>query len=59
MLRGTQYASQPGDATYYQRHLEALKKAEIMKLISDPMMQELRGNMFIMLRRMETFLPTL
>lgn len=53
MLRATQYATRSGDLTYYARHLDALKKAEIMKLISDPSMQELRGNMFIMLKRMQ------
>jgi hypothetical protein len=52
MLRGTKYAQWPNDPTYYGRHLQALHDAEIMRLISDPMMLELRGNMFIMLQRM-------
>ncbi|GHV22944.1 hypothetical protein FACS1894176_01360 [Bacteroidia bacterium] len=51
MFRGTQYASQLGDETYYARHLQALKKAGVMNYISDPTMLELRGNIFIMLMR--------
>ncbi len=35
----------------YTKHLEALKNADIMKNISTPMMEELRGNVFIMLMR--------
>jgi hypothetical protein len=52
MLRGTAYAQWPADLTYYGKHLQALQEAGIMKLISDPEMLELRGNMFIMLQRM-------
>ncbi|MEI8091371.1 MAG: S-layer homology domain-containing protein [bacterium] len=35
----------------YTKHLEALKNAGIMKNISTPTMDELRGNVFIMLMR--------
>ncbi|MDR2541352.1 MAG: hypothetical protein LBD11_06420 [Candidatus Peribacteria bacterium] len=52
LLRGTKYATQQGDETYYGRHLQALKKAGIMNFISDPDMLELRGNVFLMLWRM-------
>jgi hypothetical protein len=49
LLRGTTYATQPGDETYYGRHLQALKNAGIMKAISQPDMLELRGNILLML----------
>ncbi|GHV23170.1 hypothetical protein FACS189428_6320 [Clostridia bacterium] len=49
LLRGTTYASQLGDETYYGRHLQALKKAGIMNFISNPDMLELRGNILLML----------
>jgi hypothetical protein len=51
MFRGTQYATQLGDKTYYSRHLQALKKVGIMNYISAPTMLELRGNIFLMLMR--------
>ncbi|MDR3168188.1 MAG: hypothetical protein LBU27_00005, partial [Candidatus Peribacteria bacterium] len=51
LLRGTKYATQLGDATYYGRHLQALKEAGIMKIISRPEMIELRGNIFVLLLR--------
>jgi DNA-binding XRE family transcriptional regulator len=51
LLRENTYAG--ADEQWYQKHLSALKKAEIMTLIDIPMMLELRGNMFIMLMRME------
>ncbi|MDR0859464.1 MAG: hypothetical protein LBO09_00310, partial [Candidatus Peribacteria bacterium] len=49
LLRGTTYATQEGDETYYSRHLQALKKAGIMNFISNPDMLELRGNILLML----------
>ncbi|MDR0860812.1 MAG: hypothetical protein LBO09_07780 [Candidatus Peribacteria bacterium] len=49
LLRGTTYATQEGDETYYTRHLQALKKAGIMNFISNPEMLELRGNILLML----------
>ncbi|GHV22455.1 hypothetical protein FACS189428_4550 [Clostridia bacterium] len=48
LLRGTTYATQLGDETYYGRHLQALKKAGIMNFISNPDMIELRGNILLM-----------
>ncbi|MDR3168382.1 MAG: hypothetical protein LBU27_01060 [Candidatus Peribacteria bacterium] len=51
LLRGTTYATQLGDETYYGRHLQALKNAGIIKTISHPEMLELRGNILIMLRK--------
>jgi hypothetical protein len=50
LLRGTTYASQQGDAAYYVRHLQALKDAGIMRVIAQPEMVELRGNILSMLR---------
>ncbi|MDR0860678.1 MAG: hypothetical protein LBO09_07030 [Candidatus Peribacteria bacterium] len=49
LFRGTTYATQEGDETYYTRHLQALKKAGIMNFISNPDMLELRGNILLML----------
>jgi hypothetical protein len=49
-LRGTTYASQWGDAAYYARHLQALKDAGIMRIIAQPEMVELRGNILLMLQ---------
>jgi hypothetical protein len=40
-----------GDETYYGRHLQALKKAGIIKVITHPEMEELRGNILLMLWR--------
>ncbi|MDR3168777.1 MAG: hypothetical protein LBU27_03310 [Candidatus Peribacteria bacterium] len=51
LLRGTTYATQLGDETYYGRHLQALKNAGIMKVISQSEMVELRGNILLMLLR--------
>ncbi|MDR3168750.1 MAG: hypothetical protein LBU27_03165 [Candidatus Peribacteria bacterium] len=49
LLRGTTYATQSSDETYYSRHLQALKNAGIIKVISQPEMLELRGNILLML----------
>jgi hypothetical protein len=49
LLRGTEYATQAWDETYYGRHLQALKNAGVMKAISQPEMLELRGNILLML----------
>ncbi|MDR3169210.1 MAG: hypothetical protein LBU27_05665 [Candidatus Peribacteria bacterium] len=54
LLRGTTYAPQPDDETYYDRHLQALKNAGIMKVISQPEMLELRGNILLMFWRITT-----
>ena len=51
LLRGTKHATQSEDETYYGRHLQALKNAGIMKVISDPEMLELRGNILLLLQR--------
>jgi hypothetical protein len=51
LLRGTTYATQLDDETYYGRHLQALKNAGIMRVISQPDKDELRGNILLMLRR--------
>jgi hypothetical protein len=51
LLRGREYATQPGDETYYARHLQALKDAGIMKTVTYPEMLELRGNILLMLWR--------
>ncbi|MDR3169673.1 MAG: hypothetical protein LBU27_08270 [Candidatus Peribacteria bacterium] len=51
LLRGTTYATQPGDETYYDRHLQALKNAGIMKVITQPEMLELRGNILLLLMK--------
>ncbi|MDR0608091.1 MAG: hypothetical protein LBG52_07295 [Candidatus Peribacteria bacterium] len=48
-MRGTTYASQLGDTAYYARHLQALKDAGIMRVIAQPEMLELRGNILLML----------
>jgi hypothetical protein len=37
--------------SWYQNHLEALKTEEVMYNISTPMMRELRGNFYLMLKR--------
>jgi len=47
LLRGTTYAS--NEIHWYEKHLQALKDHNIMYYITTPMMQEIRGNMFIML----------
>jgi hypothetical protein len=49
LLRGATYATQSSNETYYGRHLQALKNAGIIKVISQPEMLELRGNIFLML----------
>ncbi|MDR0606871.1 MAG: hypothetical protein LBG52_00605 [Candidatus Peribacteria bacterium] len=51
LSRGTTYATQASDETYYSKHLQALKDAGIMNTISHPDMIELRGNILLMLRR--------
>ncbi|MDR0860841.1 MAG: hypothetical protein LBO09_07940 [Candidatus Peribacteria bacterium] len=48
LLRGTKYSAQPGDETYYDRHLQALKEKGIMKVISNAENFELRGNILLM-----------
>jgi len=50
LLRGNLHAGD--EINRYQTHLQALKNAEIIKLTDNPMMIELRGNIFIMLQRM-------
>jgi hypothetical protein len=49
LLRGTTYAGT--ETQWYQSHLQALRTKDIMHVIDDPMMQELRGNALIMLKR--------
>jgi hypothetical protein len=50
LLRGNTYANSENQR--YQNHLLALYKAKIITLIDNPMMQELRGNILLMLLRM-------
>jgi hypothetical protein len=50
LLRGNRYAGT--EQARYQRHLQALREEEIMVHISRPLMEELRGNIFLMLQRM-------
>jgi len=40
-----------GGNPWYARHLNALKQAEIMTLISQPYKAEIRGYVMIMMRR--------
>jgi hypothetical protein len=49
MLRGTTYAGT--ETQRYQNHLQALHTFKIMTNISNPMIVELRGNIFLMLSR--------
>jgi hypothetical protein len=56
MLRGTSYADT--EEQRYQKHLEALRKAGIMKTISNPMRKELRGTTLLMFQRMKNYLGT-
>jgi hypothetical protein len=49
LLRGNKYAGT--EENWYRRHLQALREEEIMQYIDAPMMQELRGNVFLMLMR--------
>ncbi|MDR3169519.1 MAG: hypothetical protein LBU27_07380 [Candidatus Peribacteria bacterium] len=51
LLRGTTYATQTKEEIYYGRHLQALQNAGIMRIISQPEMLELRGNVLLMLQR--------
>jgi hypothetical protein len=52
LLWGNLYAAD--EQHWYEKHLEALREANIMKLITTPMRLDLRGNIFIMLMRMES-----
>ena len=51
LLRGNKNST---GSTYYEGHLQALKKAWIMTKISTPSMKELRWNVFLMLQRAAT-----
>ncbi|MDD3868517.1 MAG: leucine-rich repeat domain-containing protein [Candidatus Absconditabacteria bacterium] len=51
LLRGNTYNAESEDA-WYENHLLALNKEKIINDISQPFMKELRGNVFLMLRRM-------
>jgi hypothetical protein len=50
MIRGTRYAGT--EIEWYQSHLEALQKEGVMNYIDNPMMREIRGNVFIILQRL-------
>ena len=54
LLRGNTYAG--NEENRYKAHLNALNEAGIMNFISDPMMVELRGNVFIMLQRISSLI---
>ncbi|MDR0607943.1 MAG: hypothetical protein LBG52_06480 [Candidatus Peribacteria bacterium] len=49
LLWGTKNENEGKENKYWNLHLQALKNAEIMRVISQPEMLELRGNVLLML----------
>lgn len=53
MLYGNKYEADANSTNWYTAHLQALKANGILNMINDPMMNEVRGYVWIVFERLQ------